>query len=214
MSTITRVADDAVRYRRSDAIGNSLSRRSLFALSLAGLAACSKAQDAGSGKALVGGPFTLADQDGALRTEQSWPGKFLLVYFGYTFCPDVCPIDLQRTAAALKILEEQAPATLDKVQPIFITVDPERDTPDVMKAYVAAFGPRFVGLTGTVAQIDAAKKAYRVFSQKRQDAGATDYLMDHSSVTYLMAPNGDYVTVFGSGTGAQAMAAVLKEQVK
>ena len=214
MGTSTRIADDAGRYRRSDAIGNSLTRRSLIALGLGVLAACSNRDDAGSGKALVGGPFALTDQDGAPRTEQSWPGKYLLIYFGYTFCPDVCPIDLQRTAAALKILEEQAPATLDKIQPIFVTIDPERDTPDVMKAYVTAFGPRFVGLTGTVAQIDAAKKAYRVFSQKRQDAGSSDYLMDHSSVTYLMAPNGDYVTVFGSETKAQVMADTLKAKVE
>lgn len=195
-------------------MGNSLTRRSLFALPLVALAACDRGGEAGSGKALVGGPFTLTDQDGAARTELSWPGKYLLVYFGYTFCPDVCPVDLQRNAAALKILEEQDATRLEKIQPIFITVDPERDTQAVMKAYVAAFGPRFVGLTGTVEQIEAAKKAYRVFGQKRQDAGSSDYLMDHSSVTYLMAPNGDYVTVFGSSTLAQSMADTLKEQVK
>lgn len=198
-------------------MGNSLTRRSLIAVSLLALAACGsggKTDSSGSGKALVGGPFALIDQDGTPRTEQSWPGKYLLVYFGYTFCPDVCPIDLQRNAAALKILEEEAPAILEKIQPLFITVDPERDTPDVMKAYVNAFGPRFVGLTGTPAQIEAAKKTYRVFAQKRQDEGSSEYLMDHTSVTYLMAPNGDYLTVFGSGTMAQAMATTLKEQVQ
>jgi len=140
--------------------------------------------------ARIGGPFTLVDQDGKTVTDQSYPGRYRLIYFGYTFCPDACPTGLTTLSQGLQDFSAVAPYRAAKVQPIFITVDPERDTPAVMKAYVAAFHPRLVGLTGTPAQIAAVAKEYAVVYSKRQEPGATGYLMDHSSIALLFGPDG------------------------
>ena len=169
----------------------------------------------GDGDVLIGGPFTLVDQDGRTVTEKNWPGQYLLVYFGYTFCPDVCPTDLQRNAQAMVALEARKPAAAARVQPLFITVDPERDTVAVMKAYVTAFHPRLVGLTGSQAQVDAAKRAYRVYSAKAQQGDtAADYLVDHSALTYLMTPDGKYAAHFSSAVTPEEVAARLGDLVQ
>ena len=145
-----------------------------------------------SGEALVGGPFELTDQDGNKVTDQTYKGKLMLIYFGFTFCPDACPTALGVMSAALDKLDVAA----DRVVPILITVDPERDTPPVLKDYVSNFHPRMVGLTGTPEQIAQVAKAYRVFYQKASGASAADYLMDHTLLIYLMDGEGKYLKHF------------------
>ena len=154
----------------------------------------------------VGGPFLLIDGDGKPVTEQTWHGKYLLVYFGYTYCPDVCPTTLTNVADALDKLGAKA----DRIQPLFITVDPKRDTPPVVKEYAAAFGPRIVGLTGSAEQIAAAAKAYRVYyAEHRTGPGPDDYSMDHSSVLYLMGPDGRFIAPVRADQTGPEIAAVL-----
>ena len=154
----------------------------------------------------VGGPFSLIDGDGHPVTERTWRGKYMLVYFGYTFCPDVCPTTLSSVADALDKLETKA----DRIQPLFITVDPKRDTVPVVKQYAAAFGPRLVGLTGSPEQIAAAAKAYRVYyAEHRTGSGPDDYSMDHSSVLYLMGPDGNFIAPVRADQTGPEMAAVL-----
>jgi len=164
----------------------------------------------GSGVALVGGPFTLTDQDGRTVSEKSFAGKYMLVFFGYTYCPDICPTELQVMSAAL----DQIGPVADRIQPIFISIDPARDTPEVLKSYVGNFGPRLIGLTGTPEQIAAVAKAYRVYyARAGNTASATDYLMDHSSIIYLMGPDGRFLTHMAYTTDAAKLAAQLKESV-
>ncbi|HUJ97393.1 MAG TPA: SCO family protein [Stellaceae bacterium] len=152
--------------------------------------------------AAVGGPFTLTAADGATVTDESYRGKWLLVYFGYTFCPDACPTALTNISAALQQLGPLA----DRVQPLFITVDPHRDTPKVMADYVKAFDHRIVGLTGSTAAIAAVTKEYGVYVAPQRSEG-DDYLVDHSSFIYLMNPDGKFVaTLSGAATGAQLAA--------
>lgn len=165
----------------------------------------------GSGVALVGGPFSLLDQDGRRVTEKDFRGKYMLVFFGYTYCPDVCPTELQVMTAAL----DQLGAEADRIQPVFVSVDPARDTPEVLKAYVGNFGPRLVGLTGTPEEVAAIAKAYRVYYAKAGDgSSSTDYLMDHSSIIYLMAPDGSFAKHMPYTTDAAKLAAELKETLR
>jgi len=154
----------------------------------------------------VGGPFSLIDGDGKPVTDQTWRGKFMLVYFGYTFCPDVCPTTLSSVADAL----DKMGARADRIQPLFITVDPKRDTPPVVKQYAAAFGPRIIGLTGSAEQIAAAAKAYRVYyAEHRTGPGPDDYSMDHSSVLYLMGPDGRFIAPVRADQDGPEIAAAL-----
>ena len=160
-----------------------------------------------SGKALIGGPFTLVDQTGKTVTDQDFRGRYMLVFFGFTHCPDICPAELQVMSAALDALGPKA----DSVVPIFITLDPERDTQAAMGAYVKNFGPRFVGLTGSSEQIAAAAKAYRVaYSKFQQDKTSSDYSIDHSALVYLMGKDGEYITHFAYGTPASQMTETLR----
>lgn len=163
------------------------------------------------GQALVGGPFALTDQTGKRVTDQDFRGKFMLVYFGFTFCPDVCPTALQVMAAALDKLGPQA----DRITPVLITVDPERDTPAQLALYVKSFHPRLVGLTGTAQEIDAATRAYRVYAKKVPDPKSTaGYTMDHSSIIYVIGPDGKYRAHFTHATSPDAMAERLAEMLK
>lgn len=162
-----------------------------------------------SGKALIGGPFSLVDQTGKQVTDKDFRGRYMLVFFGFTHCPDVCPAELQVMADALGQLGPKA----SEIVPVFITLDPERDTPETIGAYVKNFGPNFVGLTGTPEAIAAAAKTYHVafskFEYKDQD-GKTDYSIDHSTILYLMDKNGDYITHFSFGTPATKMTETLR----
>lgn len=158
--------------------------------------------------ASIGGPFTLTDTAGRTVTERNFRGKFMLIYFGYTSCPDVCPTTLNQVAVALDRLGPKA----DRLQALFVTVDPRRDTPEVMRQYTAAFTPRLLGLTGTPEQIAAAAKAYRVYyAEHRTGSGPLDYTMDHSSILYLMGPDGQFVEpVRADADGAEMAAAIAK----
>ena len=145
----------------------------------------------------LGGPFTLTAAgggfDGRTVTEASWPGKLLLITFGYCFCPDVCPTRLQAAARAVELLGPQAAA----VQPLFITVDPERDTRQALEGYVAQFSPRLIGLTGTPEQIAAVARAFRVWYRKVPGATPESYSVDHSAFTYLANDRGAVIKLFG-----------------
>ena len=156
-----------------------------------------------TGEALVGGPFTMVKHSGEAVTEKTFAGKPMLLFFGYTFCPDVCPTELQVMAEALRQLGDKG----KDIQPIFVTIDPARDTPTVMAAYVAAFGEQFVGLTGTPEQVKQIASAYRVFFQKVDNKDAPDaYLMDHSSIIYLMDGEGRFLKHFTYSTDPKALA--------
>ena len=164
----------------------------------------------GGGIVKIGGPFTLVDHDGAPRGAGDFRGQRMLVFFGYTYCPDVCPTALSDMALALDALGDDAA----KVRPIFITVDPARDTPARLKAYVANFHPRLVGLSGSEQAVTAVAKAYRVyFAKSKAEAEPGEYLMDHTSIIYLMGPDGRYLTHFGHGTTAEAMAKRIREKL-
>ncbi len=139
--------------------------------------------------ARIGGPFTLTDQNGRAVSEKDFAGKYSIFYFGYTFCPDVCPLDMQNIGAAMKLVEKGDPALAARVIPVFVTIDPARDTPAVLKQFTAAFHPRMIGLTGTDAQIAAIAKEYGVY-YARGKGNAGGYLMDHSRAAYLMGPDG------------------------
>lgn len=159
----------------------------------------------------VGGPFEMIDQDGRAVTDASFRGKYMLVYFGYSFCPDVCPTSLSRNADALALIGRQA----DKIVPVFVSVDPERDTPERMKEYAAAFGPQFIGLTGTPEQVAAVAKAYRVYYAKSDQPNLPGgYAVDHSSLTYLMGPDGALVQVFRDQLTAEQLAEHLRKLVR
>lgn len=146
-----------------------------------------------AGQALVKSEFDLVDHHGNRVTEEDFAGRWQLVFFGFTYCPDVCPTTLATIAEVLDTLGTDA----DQVAPLFITVDPERDTPAVMAEYVAVFHPKLIGLTGTPEQIEAAAKSFRVYYAKAEEAGAPDgYLMAHSGYIYLMTPDGEYDAVF------------------
>jgi cytochrome oxidase Cu insertion factor (SCO1/SenC/PrrC family) len=158
------------------------------------------------GQALVGGPFTLTDQTGKRVTDRDFRGKFMLVFFGFTNCPDVCPTALQVMAAALDKLGPNA----ERITPVFVSVDPEHDTPAMLAAYVASFHPRLVGLTGSQAEIDAVAKEYRVYVKKVPDPkSSAGYTMDHSSIIYVMGPDGSYRAHFTHATSPDAMASRL-----
>ena len=175
-------------------------------LAFAGLSACSPggnaAQEAPLAGARIGAPFTLTDQNGKTVTWDSFKGKYRLVYFGYTYCPDVCPVDLQKITQAFTAFEKQDPKRAAKIQPIFITLDPERDTVPVIKNYVAAFPPRLIGLTGTPDQIAKVAKDFAVI-YTREGTGK-DYLVSHSRTPYLFGPTGDPIALIPVGEGADS----------
>ncbi|KAA5605100.1 SCO family protein [Roseospira marina] len=161
-----------------------------------------------AGEADIGGPFTLVNGAGETVTEASWPGQYLLIYFGYTYCPDVCPTSLQTMTLALDQLD---PALVEKVQPVFISIDPERDRPADVAEYVGFFHPKMVGLTGTPEQVAAAAQAYRVYYAKvEQPESEAPYLMDHSAITYLMAPDGRLAAFFRHGEDPAVMAEQMR----
>jgi protein SCO1/2 len=161
-----------------------------------------------TGTALIGGPFTLVGRDGKPVTDRAFRGKYMLIFFGFTHCPDICPAELQVMSAALDELGPKA----NEIIPIFITLDPERDTPPVVTGYVMNFSPRFVGLTGSPEQIAEAAKAYRVTYSKFQEEGAKPdhYSIDHLALVFLMGKDGEYLTHFAYGTPAAKMAETLR----
>jgi protein SCO1 len=156
----------------------------------------------------VGGPFSLQNGDGKTVTDADFRGQYMLVYFGYTFCPDVCPTTLNAVADAMDKLGPDAA----HVRPVFITVDPKRDTPPVVKQFAAAFGPSVVGLTGSADQIAKVATEYRVYyAEHRTGPGPNDYTMDHSSVLYLMDPKGRFVAPIPADQTGQEIASSLRK---
>lgn len=161
----------------------------------------------------MGGAFELTGRSGEPVTDQAFHGQFMLIYFGYTSCPDICPTELSSMAAALDILDESNSAASQKVTPVFITIDPERDTVEIVEEYAAAFHPRMVGLTGDAETIDAVARKYRVFYSKGTLDEDGFYLMNHSGYVYLMGPDGEFVTMFTGGTDPANIAEALNRYV-
>lgn len=164
-----------------------------------------------TGRALVKSEFELVDHRGNRVTEQDFKGRWQLVFFGYTFCPDICPTTLTTMAEVLDALGDD----VDQVAPLFITVDPERDTKEVVAAYVAAFHPKLIGLTGTPEQVKAAAKSFRVYYAKAEKADSPDgYLIAHSGYIYLMTPAGEYEAVFTENRNpSEELAAEIKKRL-
>lgn len=156
------------------------------------------------GTATVGGPFVLTDQYGHRRSDKDFRGRYMLVYFGYTNCPDVCPTTLSVMADAMDKLEGAA----RQVVPIFITVDPARDTPKVLKDYLSAFGPEFVGLTGSTSRIAAVAKEYRVYVKAHPPENG-GYAVDHSNTIYMMGMDGNFIANFDETLGPDGLAKAI-----
>jgi cytochrome oxidase Cu insertion factor (SCO1/SenC/PrrC family) len=157
----------------------------------------------------IGGDFTLIDQNGAVRQDKDFRGRLMLVFFGYTSCPDVCPTALQTMSRALDLLGDKA----DAVQPVFITVDPGHDTPELLKSFALNFSPRLVALTGSEAQIAAAARAYKVFFAKAPPPASGGSAVDHSSFVYLMGRDGKYLEHFGPDVPPEAMAKTIAKSL-
>lgn len=164
------------------------------------------------GQAEIGGNFRLTDQHGNRVSNTDLHGRYALIYFGYTFCPDICPMTLANMMAAIEALPED-PA--EQVVPVFITVDPARDTVEQLAEYAPLFGDRLVALTGTDAEIKAAARAYKVYFSKASDAAAGgDYAVDHSGFVYLMGPDGGYRSHFSHETPPDEMARRLRQAIE
>ncbi|MDX2157758.1 MAG: SCO family protein [Hyphomicrobiaceae bacterium] len=160
------------------------------------------------GQALVGGPFSLVDQHGKRVTERDFLGKYMLVMFGFTYCPDICPSGLQVITAAL----DQAGPNAERIVPVFISVDHERDTPAQLAQYAPSFHARLVALSGTAENVAAAARAYRVYYKKVADPkSSAGFTYDHSALIYLMGPDGKYVTHFSHAAGPDTIAARLRQ---
>jgi len=162
-----------------------------------------------TGEADIGGPFSLIDQNGTRQNDEDFRGRHMLVFFGFTYCPDICPTTLSVLSAALNDIGPLA----ENIAPIFISVDPARDTPEILKPYLSAFGPEFVGLTGTKEEIDKAVSVYRAFYQI-PDSEEDDYLVDHSTIIYLMDDEGKFVTNYDLNMGPSAIAADLRQKIR
>jgi protein SCO1/2 len=162
------------------------------------------------GEALVGGPFTLTDQHGEERTAQDFAGRYVLIYFGYTYCPDFCPMSLSNMTQAMDLLPPEA---AEQVVPVFITVDPERDTVAQLAEYAPLFHPRLVALTGSAEATKQAAQAYRVYFAKAGHDDSDAYLMDHSTFIYLMGPDGRYVRHFAHNATPEEMAEVIEAAI-
>jgi cytochrome oxidase Cu insertion factor (SCO1/SenC/PrrC family) len=157
----------------------------------------------------IGGPFALTDHTGRSRTDVDFRGKLLVIYFGYTSCPDICPTDLMAISSALDLLG----AAGEAVQPIFISVDPERDTIEHLADYVAAFHPRLVGLTGAPDQIRKVATAYKVYYVKFESARSKDYVIDHTAFIYLVGKEGQYLGFLPPGTTPERLSEVIRKQL-
>jgi protein SCO1/2 len=179
------------------------------------LAACSPAGGEPPLKgAAIGGPFTLTDQEGRPATDRDFAGRYRIMYFGFTHCPDVCPTDLAILGQALRRFEKSDPARAARVVPIFVSVDPDRDTPAVLKDYVAAFHPRLVGLTGTPAQVADTIRRYGAYGEKEAPDAGGGYNVNHSRIAELIGPAGEPIALLPYDKGAEAVAAELDRWVK
>jgi protein SCO1/2 len=197
---------------------NNPSPRILAALAAAALALTGCEATAPRGEpplagAAIGGDFALTNSAGATVRWSDFAGRYRVVYFGYAFCPDICPTDMQRVAQGLKALKASDPDKAAKIVPIFITIDPERDTPQVVGEFAAAFSPDIIGLTGTPEQIAATAKAFKVFYARGEVVPGGGYLVDHSNVVYLFGPDGEPLATLPADQGGDAVAAELGKWV-
>lgn len=163
-----------------------------------------------AGESAIEGHFSLTDHNGAAVTSETYNGQYRLVFFGFTACPAICPAGMKKMTEALNLLDKDA----ERVQPLFITLDPARDTASVMKDYAAQYHPRIVGLTGTQEQVTAVQKEYKVYATRVEDDVTGSYNIDHSSFIYLMGPDGKFLTVFGSDETPAAVADTVRHYLR
>lgn len=188
--------------------GTGLISRTLLLLTLfCGLAVIAASAESGTNSAMLGGPFALIASDGSTKTDESFRGQWMLVYFGYTHCPNICPMTLSAISRALDTLGPLGA----KVQPVYITIDPERDTPEQMDEYTRALDSRIVGLTGTPEAIASVAKEYRVFYRKIAGQTPDNYSMQHSAFVYVMGPDGRYVTLITKPDDPAVIAGRMRE---
>jgi protein SCO1 len=199
-------------------VSHAMNKHILIALmvAFASLSGCSNPvnQEPPLAGARMGGAFTLTNQDGKTVSDTDFSGQYRLIYFGYSFCPDVCPVDAQRLMQGYRVLEKSDAKTAAKLQPIFITIDPQRDTPAVLKQFVVAFHPKLIGLTGNDAQIAEVAKRYAAVYQRGEGATKDAYLMDHSRTAVLYAPDGSPVALIPQDGTPQAIATELARWVR
>ena len=192
-------------------------RVALACLAVTMMSACHQggkpASEAPLAGAAIGGPFTLTSSAGKTVHWDDFKGHYRIVYFGYTYCPDACPTDVSRFSLGLKKFESEHPKLGAKVQPIFISVDPERDTPAKVGEFVANFHPRLTGLTGTPAQVKQAADAFKIYYEKGPVAKDGSYFVNHSTVTYLFGPKGEPLAILPTDKGPDAVAAELQRWV-
>jgi protein SCO1 len=199
-------------------VSRAMNKHVLVALmvAFAGLSGCSKPmnQEPPLAGARMGGAFTLTNQDGKAVSDTDFAGQYRLIYFGYSFCPDVCPVDVQRLMQGYRAFEKADAKTAAKLQPIFITIDPQRDTPTVLKQFVTAFHPKLIGLTGSEAQIAEVAKRYAAVYQRGEGGTKDAYLMDHSRTAVLYAPDGSPVALIPQDGTPQVIATELARWVR
>ncbi len=194
-------------------------RHFLAAAAAIALAACSGTPDVEApgepplAGATIGGEFELTSSTGETVRWADFEGQYRIVYFGFTYCPDICPTDMQRMAQGLKQLGESDPDMVAKIQPIFISIDPERDTPEIVGEFTNAFADNIVGLTGTPEQIKTAADAFRVYYERGEDTPDGTYLMNHSNIVYLFDPAGNPLATLPTDQGADAVAVEIKKWV-
>jgi len=187
----------------------------LLLAGLLALAGCNRASEAPPLEgAAIGGPFTLVGENSQPVQSSSFDGKYRLIYFGYTFCPDVCPTDVQILMKGYQLFEKQDAKRAAEIVPIFITLDPARDTPDVLKKWTDAFDPHLIGLTGTVPQIDGVAKQFAVYFKRERPNKDGAYLVDHARMALLMGPKGEPIALIPQDKDAQAVAAELDRWVR
>ena len=196
----------------------TMMKRMIIALALSlSIAACGSG---GTGNqppplagARIGGPFTLVDKAGKSVRWSDFKGRYRIVYFGYAYCPDVCPMDVQSLMKGYRLFKKDSPELADDIQPIFITIDPERDTPAVVGEFTAAFSDQLIGLTGTPGQVKQAARAFSVYYTKGETSGEGGYRMDHSRAAYLMGRKGEPIALLPTDKGPQAVADELARWV-
>lgn len=185
-------------------------------LATAALAACSAAPPAEPPLqgATIGGDFTLTGENGQPVSWSDFNGRYRIVYFGFTYCPDICPTDVQRSMRGLALFAREKPELAAKVQPIFISIDPERDDPAVLAEFTDAFSPDLIGLTGTPEQVKQTAEKFAVFYSRGEQQPGGGYLMNHSNITYLFGPQGEPIATLPTDQGAEAVAAELARWVR